>query len=120
MKIETGKRNKGGIPIEVTIVLLVIVIALWGLTNNIIKTNRTEKLQAEKSALVCATNRLYIQNVKLKLAVREGKALTNSVSEQEVFGALGLKPLCPDGGTYAIGDRVEDRVSCSIHTLINK
>lgn len=64
--------------------------------------------------MACASNLRHIDQAKKSWAQKDGKAPsdTPSADDLEPFFRRGM-PVCPGGGTYAIG-KVEEQPQCSV------
>lgn len=110
MKIIICKRNTGMSPIHLLLVASVIA-AVAGL---LILVAQNTSLINERNRTICRSQLLQIEAAKLRYAIGQKLSLTNAVGEQEIFGALNLRPSCPDDGTYTIGGTVGEKPACSV------
>ncbi len=90
-----------------------IAVGLVVATVVLFAANIKQRHLSKKS--VCHINLLKIQVTKL----RHYESGTNEVRESDIFGAYGLKPVCPSHGEYSAGKMVDDLPSCSVHLTPN-
>ncbi len=107
----TIRRRRGGFTlIEIMIVVLIIGILLAIAVPNFMKARESSRTKS------CVANLKQIESAKEQWAMDTRAASGAAVTDANLFGAalyIKVKPLCPSGGDYTIGN-VDANPTCSI------